>query len=189
MEGVDERGEGRGLARRLGERDLAREDAPGVLRLELGVGVDEDEAEAGRDGERDRRDEVRGVRGRDEDEAAEDRGEAVVAVPRAVGGVLAAEDGLEEDPLARLAEEEGGRLRAGGGRGGRGAEAAREGEALLERELDARARRGPPGGDRRLEDPGRGDGGGVPLGVEREPPAVARDLDEPARPASSPSRR
>ena len=39
---VPERGEGRGLAGRLGEGKLAREDPARVLRLELGVWVDED---------------------------------------------------------------------------------------------------------------------------------------------------
>jgi len=97
VEGVDERAEGRGLAGRLGERELAREDPARVLRLQLGVGVDEDEAEPGRDRKGDRRDVVGRVGRGDEDEAAEDRGEAVVSVPGPVGGVLAAEDRLEQD--------------------------------------------------------------------------------------------
>jgi hypothetical protein len=114
------------------------------------------------------------VGGRDEDEPAEEGREDVVSVPRAVGHVLAEESGTEEESAVLHPEKEA-RGEGAGGRRRRGrAHAARERQALLERQVDPAAPL-----PRRLQHGGRGDGGRVAARRKREATAVSPDLEEP----------
>ena len=98
MESLHERGQSGRPMDVLAKGDGSWQDRSGALGRKLEVRVNQDETQPVWNGKRDWKLRAARVRGRNEEQASQERRKGVVAMPGAVGGVLGSQDGREKLP-------------------------------------------------------------------------------------------